>query len=474
MNVTRATGAIAAAAAIVLIPAMAYDWWLALSAVAFLAACMAAIATAPGRLGLLSWSAGIPAFYAAFFFVLPLLIRIALPADHEADRVLADAFWVATLGMLGFAAGTNLMRLVPRPAASYDLGGLLRLDVARNPSIFVVFAVIGVAALLWSYAFGYFGLIGTRGGEVGEVAGPVTALGFLLSIAHVMAWHRFFATRERRLLWFGVVSTVLMAGLGMLANSKGQIVMPFFLIGACLWGVSGRFPFKLVAVSLLLYVFVAFPFVTASRFAYSAAEFTGSRDLLAEVALDYLLSGEWLDDAAHFSVVQSLGRDLLPYFAVIVQQAGTTVDFMAGRTFSEALEILVPRFLNPDKPDMSIGNWTAHAFGMIEPDDGFTNLSPTYMGELYMNFGAAGVLFGMSIVGALAVLVDRYLVIDRRAWTMPIMLSFVGWQESFFGHTIIPFLKNAVLWAPILLLAVYLAGASRTRGRQYAGAPSGV
>jgi hypothetical protein len=234
--------------------------------------------------------------------------------------------------------------------------------------------------------------------------------------------------------------------------------------------VSGRFPFKLVAVSLLLYVFVAFPFVTASRFAYTATEFTGSRDLLAEAAVDYLLSAEWLEDAAHFSVVQSLGRDLLPYFAHIVQQTGASVDFMGGRTLSDALELLVPRFLNPDKLDMNIGNWTAQAFGMIAPADDQTNLSPTYMGELYMNFGMLGVLVGMFVVGQLAVLVDRYLIVDRRGWTMPIMVSFVGWQESFFGHTIVPFLKNAVLWAPILLLAAYVAGTRRQRREGYAAA----
>jgi hypothetical protein len=289
-----------------------------------------------------------------------------------------------------------------------------------------------------------------------------------------MAWNRFFLTRERRLLLFGLVSTIVMAGLGMLANSKGQIVMPFFLIGLCVWGVSGRFPFKLFAAAVLLYAFVAFPFVTASRFAYTAAEFTGERDLLAAVSVDYLLSARWIDDAADFSMVQSLGRDLLPYFALIVQQAGAAVEFMGGRTFGEGLDILVPRFLNPDKPDMSIGNWTAQAFGVLAPDDDLTNMSPTSMGEFYMNFGDVGVLLGMALVGQVAVLVDRYLIVDRRGWTMPIMISFVGWQESFFGHTVVPFLKNAALWIPILLLTAYLVRAGRHRGRGYAGAQSGI
>jgi hypothetical protein len=250
---------------------------------------------------------------------------------------------------------------------------------------------------------------------------------------------------------------------GLLANSKGQLLAPFLFIALCLWGVSGKFPFKLLLVSLVFYVFIAFPFVTASRFAFKAEEFAGSRDQLAELMVDYLASKEWLGDAENFSAVESLGRGLLPYFAQIVQQSGSAVEFMQGKTFVQGLEVLVPRFLYPEKPDMNIGNWTARAFGAIAQSDDVTNFSPTFIGEFYMNFDLVGVFFGMFLIGILAVLVDRFLIVDRRSWTMPIMVSFVGWQESFFGHTIVPFIKFAALWLPVLLLILFLSGNNQRR-----------
>ena len=444
----------------------AYDGWLALASMLFAATCLGAVYAAPRRLGLLSWGIGIPAFYMLFFVLLPLINRAIGASTEATDDEIAVALGVASVGLAAYAAGVSLLRATPGPRATYDMLGLLKIDVAAKPIVFVVLASIGTGALVWSYLFGYFGLIGATGTEVGKAAGVVSALGYLLTIAHVLAWNRFFATRNRRVLVLGVVSTIVMVAFGLLANSKGQLLAPFLFIALCLWGVSGKFPFKLFLVSLLFYVFIAFPFVTASRFAFKAEEFAGSRDQLAELMVDYLASKEWLGDAENFSAVESFGRGLLPYFTQIVQQSGSTVEFMQGKTFVQALEVLVPRFLYPEKPDMNIGNWTGKAFGAIAQSDDVTNFSPTFIGEFYMNFGLTGVFVGMFLMGILAILVDRYLIIDRRSWMMPIMVSFVGWQESVVGHTIILFIKTAALWLPILLVIAYFPRSPTAARRQ--------
>jgi hypothetical protein len=89
--------------------------------------------------------------------------------------------------------------------------------------------------------------------------------------------------------------------------------------------------------------------------------------------------------------------------------------------------------------------------------DDITNLSPTFIGEFYMNFGLPGVCVGMFLTGMLAILVDRYIIVHRRSWTMPIMVSFIGWQEAFIGHSILPFIKSAVVWLPLLILLKHFA-----------------
>src|SRR5574341_2306780 len=67
-------------------------------------------------------------------------------------------------------------------------------------------------------------------------------------------------------------------------------------------------------------------------------------------------------------------------------------------------------------------------------------------------YGFAGVCIGMFLVGALATLVDRYVIVARTSWTMPIMVAAIAWQESFVGHTMIQFVKTVALCIPVLIV----------------------
>jgi hypothetical protein len=371
------------------------------------------------------------------------------------QKELTEALLVAVMGLLAFCVGVAVTRLFRPPSMSNGLLSMLRSEAFTRPLTVATLMGIGSLALLWSYVFGYFGLVATTGADAGDAAGAVSAIGFLLTIAHVVAWNRFFLDRDRRFLQLGLISTLVMLTFGLFANSKGQVVAPFFYIALCSWGASGKFPVKLLLIPLLLYIFVAFPFVTASRLALQGGLQVSNYEL-AHATIDYLFSGQWLSDAADFNAIEPLGRGLLPYFALIVQQAGSTVEFALGRTLEQGFELLVPRALYPDKPDMNIGNWTAQNFGVVSVTDDLTNISPTYMGEFYMNFGLSGVLIAMFLLGMLAILIDRYFIVSRRSWIMPIAVGYVGWQESFVGHTILPFVKSAVLWIPVLLLVAHL------------------
>jgi hypothetical protein len=414
------------------------------------AAAAVGLALAPNRLGLLSWSAGIPAYYAAFFVVLPFVSRLFY-SDVELDEQIANALYVAAWGLVAFTLGTLTARFANGPQRSYTGFGLLTMDLSKRPGLIATLIALGAAAKLWGFFFGYIGNQYRAGDEAGWAAGIMSWWAQLLTLAQVFAWNAYF--RAKRLLFWAFVSTALLVMFGVFSNSKEAMLMPFALVGLSYWGISGRFPLKGVIVTILLYVFVATPFVTGSRLILQASQ-SGTRVDLFEITADYLLSEKWVqDEVPSFVASDSLGRlMLLPYFSEIVAQTGREVPFMYGRTFVHGIEALVPRFVNPDKPDTTIGNWTGQEFGSVPFDDPITNVSPTYMGEFYMNFGVAGIFFGMFVIGLIAVWVDRYLVVERWTWSMPLVVYAVRWQESLLGHTLLPVMRDAVL----TLLALFV------------------
>src|SRR5207302_10532671 len=174
----------------------AYDGWLALASMLFAATCLGAVCAAPRRLGLLSWGIGIPAFYMMFFVLLPLINRAIGASTEATDDEIAAALGVASVGLVAYAAGVSLMRATPGPRPTYDMLGLLKIDVSVKPSAFVVLASIGTGALVWSYLFGYFGLIGTSGTEVARAAGVVCGRRSFFTLARLLSWHSLFASHH--------------------------------------------------------------------------------------------------------------------------------------------------------------------------------------------------------------------------------------------------------------------------------------
>lgn len=411
------------------------------------------IVLAPRRLWLASWSAGIPLFYALFFLILPLANRLIGLEDSSEDSKIAAALYVTVAGMVSFIIGTRAVRFL----RYRDTFGLVGLDARLKTSSITWLIAVGAGATVWSYFFGYFGLL-PAGEKATGVAGIASTFGGLLTVGHVLAWNAYF--KGRRTLRVALLATAVMLVAGLFANSKWQILLPLVLVALSYWSVTGKIPYKLGIACVLLYVVVVFPLVTASRFALVAvaSQYNGARANLGSLMLDYAVNARWEDSIPkEYNAVQSMGRGLLPYFATIVDQTGRSVPYMSGRTIVDGMAQLIPRVVYSDKPDMSIGNWTGQAFGVVAAKDSLTNVSPTYMGEFYMNFGLMGVCAGMFLVGLLAVFVDRRIMVERSSWTMPLAVAALRWQESFLGHTILPFLKTvfvvlAVYWAAKLVI----------------------
>jgi oligosaccharide repeat unit polymerase len=103
--------------------------------------------------------------------------------------------------------------------------------------------------------------------------------------------------------------------------------------------------------------------------------------------------------------------------AAIIRQTNNRNLFLYGQSFTGAFFAPVPRVLWPEKPNVRIGPYVAQE---VLDYDNNTGVPPGAIGEFYMNFGWAGVLFGMLGLGLMtAWLHNRYRVSTDRRFSRP-------------------------------------------------------
>jgi hypothetical protein len=82
---------------------------------------------------------------------------------------------------------------------------------------------------------------------------------------------------------------------------------------------------------------------------------------------------------------------------IIVRGTGTITPFQHGYTLTPIITTFIPRLLWSDKPSIPTGQIMNKEFHISDATE--TYVSPSHLGELYWNFGWAGVVVGMSLIG---------------------------------------------------------------------------
>ncbi len=114
-----------------------------------------------------------------------------------------------------------------------------------------------------------------------------------------------------------------------------------------------------------------------------------------------------------WAVNSSIGRIGFSYeivSAVIMK----TQSFLHGENLKYFfINLGPPRFLWANKPvtsDVMNGNVFGRSYGVINKEDFQTTAAPTFVGDLYMNFGLAGIILGMFFFGVLFRFIFDYLI----------------------------------------------------------------
>lgn len=97
-----------------------------------------------------------------------------------------------------------------------------------------------------------------------------------------------------------------------------------------------------------------------------------------------------------------------PTFAEVITLTPAVVPYWGAETFVPVLTKPVPRFLLPSKPLEDLGQEFGHRYAFLARSDTATSYNVPHLIEFYMSFGPIGVLAGMSLLGVLYRVADRY------------------------------------------------------------------
>ena len=160
--------------------------------------------------------------------------------------------------------------------------------------------------------------------------------------------------------------------------------------------VRRRLPIRWIVVVALLAVFVIFPIYNTFRFQNASLETSRRVEMAVDTARTWN-SDQYLD-ASVYSFLKRL--TILTSVAAIVSDTGRWVDYRYGETLILApIGLFIPRFLWPEKPNISIGREFGAVFRLTSAMDIETEVAPSMVGDFYWNYSVPGVIIGMLLLG---------------------------------------------------------------------------
>jgi hypothetical protein len=200
-------------------------------------------------------------------------------------------------------------------------------------------------------------------------------------------------------LLIGVVLFQLL--FGFVIDFKGEAFLGGVLAILTKLLVDGRLP-KMWLVAMLVFIAVGFPVLQANR-VIVRGQYGADNTRVGENI------GKSLKQAIEGRNKVTVGRDRSQTFVerlslktsveTIVTKTGDITSFQHGYTLTPLITTFVPRLIWPDKPSVEVGRMMNKEFRISDVAD--TYISPSHLGELYWNFGWAGVVVGMTLIGLL-------------------------------------------------------------------------
>lgn len=400
--------------------------------------------------GFFSLTFAVPAYYYIMFSILPIMEEL-LRINSYVDLSFSKSWLYATIGMLIFLFSSRLTRpYLKLNNIDYNVKIKRISIILNNYKIISIFYFIGLIASVYSIQSGYFGLLETVSSSISILSGLIFILTKLVHLSNIISWINYFLNKNRKWLFLGLVSTSTIILMGILSNSKSAIITPLVLLFIIKTIVQKRVDYKLITFATLIFSLFVLPFIYYLRINLYNVILLNRIDYF-QFVLNYLMNGDWIINIGKIDfTIKALGRDLFNVFNLIINETGINTNYTFGETYLNGFLTIIPRFIYPDKPAVNFGNLVGYKYHLIYNNDFITNSSPSIMGEMYMNFGIIGIILGMLVLGWISKKLLIKSELNTLIWIKVIIFSTVIWQESMFGHTVIPFLITMLLFSILI------------------------
>jgi len=226
------------------------------------------------------------------------------------------------------------------------------------------------------------------------------------------------ALSKRQLIFFLLVIAFNLVN-RTLTGSLAQTVSFVVFFGIIFWSKKRIIPWYLIIITFLF--IVIFNPVKSKYREYTwgnpretELSYIDKINLFHKATLDYY-SGENLFSAASAdtSTVNRLAH--ISIFAYVVDLTPSAVPYWMGDSYQTLWSSFIPRVLWPGKPKATVGQEFGHRYYLLGPEDESTSFNLPWLVEFYANFGTAGVVGGMFVVGLLfRFLVQKFSVPSTR------------------------------------------------------------
>lgn len=333
------------------------------------------------------------------------------PRDIINGQLAALLGFVSLVVAYALPVGRFLSHLLPRPQRDWSHGATLVVAIVMIPVGWLVFMS------------GQLRLIPERAGSgVLGVLATAVFYGFaLLTLAYLR-----FRSRPALLLMALLLPPTM--AFTWFTGIKRFFLAPLIVIALTHILVTRRVQMKWVAGGLLTIVLI-YPMAQFYRdvvqrgFSMRAMEVLEDPGRAASLMSEYLghfSLGMYLEEGAYAT---SKRLSALGIFCVIVRDTPDRVPYQGGWTLSLIPMSYVPRILWPGKPKLAIGQWVTDNYGAGSAGV-HSSTGPSWLGELFFNFGYPGLVVGMMIFGVYFRLLHESLLSGQS--TIPALLAGVS------------------------------------------------